>query len=484
MPVFEFTSPEGKTYEVSGPEGATKEQAFDILKSSKPELFKADKPAAPQGENIFGMPAVASAPTSEEMQERRAYAARGALKGFLGMPGALEEFGAYTIPRALGFEAKDTPTYAGGATLFPTPKMVGKILGIKEAPEKSKQAETLGEVIGGVVGPGVLSKIGRGAKITAEAVAALPARKTIQALEKPTSVSAVGEKIEKQVTSKLDELSGARSKEAEKLFDDYIKAGTEFEQPILNQYLNKIYQYYAENATRMSPDEIALLRRAAARVSARPAELGAKEAEMVKPGMAAIEKERRFLKDVANGLEVEGAEAIPARLAHDLSTMLEETIQSFVPKEYRAAIDAYAKASEPINKYATALGQKIVKRADEFLPDVPKVDPANLPTAVFKTRNSFNAFRELAGDDAFVNATARQHIANELRGATKAAEVRGVLSKNYDWLQELPELRSEIEDLARRLTNAERLKTGAKWAGAAAIGGAAIEKGGAILGGE
>src|SRR6266851_2985994 len=31
MPTFEFTSPEGKTYEISGPEGATKEQAWGIL---------------------------------------------------------------------------------------------------------------------------------------------------------------------------------------------------------------------------------------------------------------------------------------------------------------------------------------------------------------------------------------------------------------------------------------------------------------------
>lgn len=31
MPTFEFTSPEGKTYEVAGPDGATREQAFGIL---------------------------------------------------------------------------------------------------------------------------------------------------------------------------------------------------------------------------------------------------------------------------------------------------------------------------------------------------------------------------------------------------------------------------------------------------------------------
>lgn len=31
MPTFEFTSPEGKTYSIEGPQGATKDQAFAIL---------------------------------------------------------------------------------------------------------------------------------------------------------------------------------------------------------------------------------------------------------------------------------------------------------------------------------------------------------------------------------------------------------------------------------------------------------------------
>src|ERR1700738_4988338 len=45
MPTFEFTSPEGKTYSVDGPEGATKEQAFQILQQ---HLGGATPAAAPQ----------------------------------------------------------------------------------------------------------------------------------------------------------------------------------------------------------------------------------------------------------------------------------------------------------------------------------------------------------------------------------------------------------------------------------------------------
>lgn len=45
MPTFKFESPDGKTYSVDGPEGATKEQAFQILQQS---LGGAAPPAAPQ----------------------------------------------------------------------------------------------------------------------------------------------------------------------------------------------------------------------------------------------------------------------------------------------------------------------------------------------------------------------------------------------------------------------------------------------------
>ena len=51
MPTFEFTSPEGKTYTVEGPAGATHEQAFQILqgqipKAAKPEQSTAEKIAS------------------------------------------------------------------------------------------------------------------------------------------------------------------------------------------------------------------------------------------------------------------------------------------------------------------------------------------------------------------------------------------------------------------------------------------------------
>jgi len=40
MAVYEFTSPEGKVYEIEGPEGSSQEQAFEKFKELRPELFE------------------------------------------------------------------------------------------------------------------------------------------------------------------------------------------------------------------------------------------------------------------------------------------------------------------------------------------------------------------------------------------------------------------------------------------------------------
>lgn len=53
MPIFTFKSPEGKTYEITGPEGSTEAQAFQILQEQlkqKGSAQLADKPAEPAAE--------------------------------------------------------------------------------------------------------------------------------------------------------------------------------------------------------------------------------------------------------------------------------------------------------------------------------------------------------------------------------------------------------------------------------------------------
>src|SRR5262245_54481007 len=58
MPDFTFTSPQGREYTVTGPEGATKEQAFQVLLQQHPELATPEpkQPAPPPDRYTIGNP--------------------------------------------------------------------------------------------------------------------------------------------------------------------------------------------------------------------------------------------------------------------------------------------------------------------------------------------------------------------------------------------------------------------------------------------
>ncbi len=61
MPEFTFTSPSGESYKMTGPEGSSKEQAFEKFKSMKPDLFKAPVKQI-MGFDPMGMPTGATVP--------------------------------------------------------------------------------------------------------------------------------------------------------------------------------------------------------------------------------------------------------------------------------------------------------------------------------------------------------------------------------------------------------------------------------------
>jgi hypothetical protein len=81
MPTFDFTSPEGKTYSVDGPDGATKEQAFQILQQS----LGAAPPPAENGSTLGGIAKSAGVGAAE------------GLIGMAGIPGDLLQLGLNAI---------------------------------------------------------------------------------------------------------------------------------------------------------------------------------------------------------------------------------------------------------------------------------------------------------------------------------------------------------------------------------------------------
>jgi DnaJ-domain-containing protein 1 len=299
-----------------------------------------------------------------------------------------------------------------------------------------------------------------------------------------TSTSAVGEKIENNLLSRLQDLIKSRTSQFEGVKNAYFKAGKEQGPQLVEDYKNLLKDEYVKAATEGSQDEISLIAKLNRRVSDRPVSLTDREAGTISPDFNVLEKERRFLNDIANGLEVEGAEGITANFARDMAAKLEGVISNKISKEFNAFKDTYTALSEPINEYARATGAKVTQRADEYLPNVSKVDPAQLPDTFFKSRRSVQDLRALAADETFVRQVAKEHVSTELRNATSAKEIRDYMTKNYDWLQEFPEIKSDLEKIASGQRGKEITRSIAKIGGtgiAGALGLKAVYSGAGTL---
>lgn len=402
---------------------------------------------------------------------------KGAIAGAVGLPGEIINLPG-TIAGLAGVKVPRAP--------IGIPEASEAIFG-KPTSNVAAGMRTAGEVLGVPSAPGLLTKATKipskiAPKIEASSFVLRPGKELEKVMSPATSVSAVGEKLETKISDRLENLIKTRRENFEQVKNNYFNAGRAKEERILGEYKNAINSYYAANADRLSPDEINLLRKSLSRLEERPVTLTGKAEEFVRPGFDAIEKERRFLDDVASGLKVEGAEAIPATFARDMSKILEGIISKNVPQEFSAFNKTYTELSAPINRYNTALGQTVTKKAGEYLPEVSKIDPAKIPGKFFDSRRSVNELRALAGDEAFVQNVAREHIATDLRQIKKAEQVRDYIAKNYDWLQEFPQIRQELESLATATGRGEFAKRLAYLAGGAAIGTSVLGKASKLFG--
>jgi hypothetical protein len=337
-----------------------------------------------------------------------------------------------------------------------------------------------GEAAGSLLGPSEVLGIARGVSKIPSAFrrgkevteGTMPTRAVEKSVGKATTPSEIGKDIDQTIGDRLRQYIDTRRDQFEGVKNTYLNAGRQKEANILNDYKNELGAFYAKNSDRLSKDEIALMERLMKRTEARPVELGSKEAGTVLPGFEALEKERRFLSDVAAGLKVEGAEAINAMFAKDMSNLLEGVISKSVPKEFKTFNDTYKTLSEPINLYNSRLGQTVVARADDYLPQVAKLDPAKVPAKFFETQRSVQELKALTADPKLADQFARRHLANELEGVKTAEQLKKYARDNRDWLQEFPALQAEVDRLASSVKGGERLKN----VGKLLIGGGAAGK--------
>jgi hypothetical protein len=394
---------------------------------------------------------------------------RGTARGVLGTPGTVEKFITRDVPSFFGYT---TPDYAfGRKTFLPTGEDVGagmKSIGLGETPEKYKPIEQTTEFLSGLATPLPAAKVAKGAYETAAALS--PKLAISRVLGSDKTVSEVGESISTKLYDRLTKLIDARRAEAKPIFQKYFDSAKPFEDQMRNDYTQAMSRFQTMFKNDLSKEEANIIADSVSRLSG-------------EKGIGALEKERRRLFEIADGV-YEGYGAIAKQRAGQMANFLQETIEKTLQRETgsnpaRAAFDFYSEASKPINDFARATGGKVTARAGEFLPDVPKVSEAKLPPAFFESARSVEDLKTLSGDPNFVTEKAREYIASQFAESRlkTADQVDAFMAKNRDWLKGLPEVTKDLETLKSRLGRAEVTKTVGK---VGALGGATL---GGTLGG-
>jgi hypothetical protein len=373
-------------------------------------------------------------------------AARGAIAGVIGAPGDVEWL-ARRPYAALASEFPSVEKVLGkpADTILPTTSDVEKWLPGTGVGRKHPVYQTAGEL----ATPALAVKGAEAAKAAPEVVedaakvasrvlpgATSRAQALVSEIGTPTDESVLGRKMYRDLKERVDGLLKTRSQTASAMKKQYRVAGMAKEKEIGDAYRDFLYQTAAEKSRDLSP---------------------ALKGEIQKsldnlgddPSIDALVTERRRLMDLAH--DRNEADTTKKTFLGDMAHALDRLMAQKVP-EYQAFNEKYAEMSRDINLFEdTALGKRVTKETSEHLPDVPAYDPATLPKTFFKTKDSVAALRRLSGgNDKFVSDAAGEYAASELKGLSTEAS-RSWLEKNRIWLDEVPEVKADVEKYVTNL---------------------------------
>ena len=467
MTDFIVTSPDGAKYKVTAPPGKTEQDALAYVKQNHDQLKALPPPGpagGPEAEAEFG-------PNTPSK-----YGGKGAL---LPPP---EEKGS-------GVEAAPPPgpNWKAAQDQMRTLLAAGKGPGTPEFDAAAKQRaaglqrlSTGGlEMLGGGGGAGAGVRAATEiAPVAVKAAAGLPGQlmdlgskiapgATGRAVEKLTKIglpdtpSVLGARIHDTLAKKLTAATQARSAEAAQNFANFA-GKTETVEPILSDYRSAVKTLMKDRGKDLSTEEAAL-------VQSSLKELHGDRS------LVAIDKERRRLNAIADSGAFEGHSAIKKTFARELADTLTDIMTSRNDAAGKYLAD-YKAASEPINLYSkTALGKAATA---EKVPNITATDAALLPNRFFNTAQSVQTLKKLAGDDDFVNAAARIHAASQMERLTMGKSIDAAAKqatmwarKQKSWLDELPDVKADVEKYTANLRKTAQTQKYAKTAaGAGAVG--------------
>jgi hypothetical protein len=212
MPVFDFTGPDGHTYTVTGPDGATPEQAFAILQKQLGSNMPAASPQNNAPQSTGGSLATPAQQSNGGQPNTATDIAKGAVRGLAtgaeglaGLPGDLESAVKWGLDKILPLP----PDAQTGGLIPPPPttSQIDSVIGASKLPDPQTQwgqrAQSVASFLpGAVAGPESLAKnlVQAGAAGAASEAAGeankgtsleLPAR-VLGAMVAPSSLGKVG----------------------------------------------------------------------------------------------------------------------------------------------------------------------------------------------------------------------------------------------------------------------------------------------------
>jgi len=247
----------------------------------------------------------------------------------------------------------------------------------------------------------------------------------------PTSEQSIGDRIRGYADKVFNDLKAVRSKNAEKLKQEaFGLAKAREQQGVMPKDTEAFKKGMAELDSMLKTATLADINAPLQRV--RNALDPVKEVEGVIVGkpvtFEGLEQLRRFLRDRSYGLPSEGFDAIGQQQAGKLADIVESIQREFttgypsltaaVKGDKSSAFDRfleqYRKDSEPLQVFRTKTG----KLFEEQLPGVKgyaKVSSENIPSKVFKDRESYQGLIEaVGGNKAFAENEARKYFASEM----------------------------------------------------------------------
>ena len=247
----------------------------------------------------------------------------------------------------------------------------------------------------------------------------------------PTSEQAVGDRIRGYVDRVFNDLKATRSKNAEKLKEEaFGLAKAREQQGLMPKDTEAFKKGMSELDSMIKTATLSDIKAPLQRV--RNALDPVQEVEGVIVGkpvtFEGLEQLRRFLRDRSFGLPSEGFDAIGQQQAGKLADIVESVQREFtsgypsltaaVKGDKSSAFDRfleqYRKDSEPLRVFKTKTG----KLFEEQLPGVKgyaKVSSENIPSKVFKDRESYQGLIEaLGGNKAFAENEARKYFTGEM----------------------------------------------------------------------